>query len=85
MDNKEPDVAVVPNVQVSVLRAVGEHRENATRGPQVKGHINRLPFEQVESEGDSGVFGVSDVQDTTGNERVARLGAGVRGIYVGCD
>lgn len=85
MDHEEPDVAVVPHIQVSVLRAVGEHCENATRGPQVKGHINRLPFEQVESEGDSGVFGVGDVQDAAGDEGVAGLGAGVRGVYVGRD
>lgn len=85
MDHKEPDVALVPNVQVSVLRAVGEHSQNSPRRPQVKCHIHCLPLQQVESKGNSGVLGVGDVQDATGDESVAGLGAGVRGVYVGRD
>lgn len=85
MDHVEPDEVVVPHVQVSVLGAVGQHSQDTTRGPQVKGHVDWFPFQQVVSKGDPGVFGVGDVQDTAGDEGVARLAAGVRGVYVGCD
>lgn len=85
VDHVEPGVAVVPHIQVSVLRAVGEHCEHSTRRPQIKGHINRLSFQQVKSKCDSGVFGVGDVQDSTGDEGIARLGAGVCGVYEGRD
>lgn len=81
----EPDVALVPHVQVPVFGAVGEHGEHAAWRPQVKGHVNRLSFQQVKSKSDPGVFGVGDVQDTAGDEGVAGLGAGVRGVYVGGD
>lgn len=85
MDHVEPDVALVPHIKVSVLRAVREHCQHSTWRPQIKGHVNRLSFQQVKSKGDSGVFGVGDIQDTTGDEGVARLGAGVCGVYVGRD
>ena len=85
MNHVELDVAVVPHVQVSVLRAVGEHCQHSTWRPQVEGHIDRLSLQQVESEADSGVFGVGDIQDATGDEGVAGLCAGVGGVYVGCD
>lgn len=81
----EPDVALVPHVQVPVFGAVGEHGQHTARRPQVKGHINRLSFQQVKRKSDPGVFGVGDVQDTAGNEGVSSLGAGVRGVYVGGD
>lgn len=81
----EPDVAVVPHVQVSVLRAVGQHRQDAAGGPQVEGHVHRLPLQQVESERDPGVLGVGDVQDPAGDEGVAGLGAWVGGVDVGRD
>lgn len=85
MNHVELDVAVVPHVQVSVLRAVGEHCQHSPWRPQVKGHIDRLSLQQVKSEGDSGVFGVGDIQDATSDEGVAGLGAGVGGVDVGCD
>lgn len=81
----EPDVALVPHVQVPVFGAVGEHGEHAAWRPQVKGHVNWLSFQQIESKGDPGVFGVGDVQDTAGNEGVSSLGAGVGGVDVGGD
>lgn len=85
MDHVEPDVVVVPHVQVSVLGAVGQHGQNTNRRPQVKGHVDWFPFQQVVGEGHPGVFGVGDVQDTAGDEGVARLAAGVRGVDVGRD
>lgn len=85
MDDVEPDVAVVPHVQVSVFGAVGKHRQHTTRRPQIKGHIDRFTLQQVVSEGDSGVFGVCDIQDSTGDEGITRLGAWVGGVYVGGD
>lgn len=85
MHHVEPDVAVVPHVQVPVFGAVGEHGEHSPWRPQVKSHVNRLPFQQVKSKSDPGVFGVGDVQDATGDEGVSSLGAGVRGVYVGGD
>lgn len=85
MNHVESDVALVPHIQVSVLGAVGEHGQDSTWSPEVKGHIDRLPFEQVEREGDPGVLGVSDVEDAAGNEGVSGLGAGVAGVDVGGD
>lgn len=85
MHHVEPDVALVPHVQVPVFGAVGEHGQHTARRPQVKGHINRLSFQQVESIGDPGVLGVGDVQDAAGDEGVPGLGAGVGGVYVGGD
>lgn len=79
----EPDVALVPHVQVPVFGAVGQHGEHAARRPQVKGHVHRLSLQQVEGERDPGVFGVGDVQDAAGHEGVAGLGARVRGVDVG--
>lgn len=81
----ESDVAVVPHVQVSVPWTIGQHCQHSTRRPQVKGHVDRLSFQQIKSKGDSGVLGVCDIQDATGDEGVASLGAGVGGVYVGCD
>lgn len=81
----EPDVVVVPHVEVSVLGAVGQHGQHSPRGPQVEGHVDWLPFQQVVSEGDPGVLGVGHVQDAAGDEGVARLAAGVRGVDVGRD
>lgn len=85
MHHVEPDVALVPHVQVPVFGAVGEHGKHTAWRPQVKGHVNRLSFQQVKSKSDPGVFGVCDVQDTAGDEGVSSLGAGVRGVYVGGD
>lgn len=85
MDHVEPDVAVVPHVKVSVFGTVGQHRQYPARRPQVEGDVNRLSFQQVISKSDSGVFGVGHVQDTAGDEGVARLVAGVRGVDVGRD
>lgn len=84
-DHVELDVAVVPNIQVSVLWAVREHRQYSTGRPQVKGHIDWLSLQQVERKGDSGVLGVRDIQDATGDEGVAGFGARIGGVYVGCD
>lgn len=85
MDHVEPDVAVVPHIKMSVLGTVGQHRQYSARRPQIEGDVNRLSFEQVISKGDSGVFGVGHIQDTAGNEGVARLVARVCGVDVGCD
>lgn len=85
VDHIEHDIAVVPHVQVSVFWAVGEHCQHSTWRPQVKGHIDWLSLQQIKSKSDSGVFGVSDIQDTTGDEGIASLGARVCGVYVGCD
>lgn len=85
VDHIEPDIAVVPHIQVSVLRAVGEHCQHSAWRPQVKGHIDRLSLQQVKSKGDSGVLGVGDIQDPTGDEGVAGLVAGVGGVHVGRD
>lgn len=81
----EPDVAMVPHVQVPVFGAVGEHGEHSPWRPQVKSHVNRLPFQQVKSKSDPAVFGVGDVQDATGDEGVPSLGAGVCGVNIGGD
>lgn len=83
MHHVEPDVALVPHVQVPVFGAVGQHGEHAARRPQVKGHVHRLFLQQVEGERDPGVFGVGDVQDAAGHEGVPGLGARVRGVDVG--
>lgn len=85
MDHVEPDVAVVPHIQVSVLWAVGQHGQHSSWRPQVKGYIDWFALQQVKSKGDSGVFGVGDIQNSTCNEGVAGLGAGVGGINVGGD
>lgn len=85
VNHVEPDVALVPHIQVPVFGAVGEHGEDTAWRPQVKGHVNRLSFQQVKSKSDPGVFGVADVQDTAGDEGVSSLGAGVRGVNVGGD
>lgn len=84
-DHIEFDVAVVPNIQVSVLWAVREHCQYSTSRPQVKGHIDWLSLQQIKRKGDSGVLGVGDIQDATGNEGVASFGARISGVYVGCD
>lgn len=85
VDHIEHDVALVPHVQVSVFWAVGEHCQHSTWRPQVEGHIDWLTLQQVKSKSDSGVFGVSDIEDTTGDEGIASLGARVGGVYVGRD
>lgn len=85
MDHEQPDVAVVPHIKVSVLGAVGEHRQHSPWRSQVKGHIDWLSLQQVKSKRDSGVLGVGDIQDTTGDESIASFGAGVGGVYVGRD
>ena len=85
MHHVEPDVALVPHVQVSVLRAVREHGQHSAWRPQVKGHVDRLPLQQVKSKRDPGVLGVGDVQDPAGDEGVAGLGARVGGVDVGGD
>lgn len=85
MHHEEPDVGLVPHIQVPVFGAVGEHGEHTAWSPQVKRYVNRLSFQQVKSKSDPGVFGVGDVQDTAGDEGVSSLGAGVRGVYVGGD
>lgn len=83
MDHVQPDVALVPHIQVSVPWAVGQHRQNSTRRPQVKGHVDCFFLQQIKSKADSGVLGISDVEDTTGDEGIAGLDAGVGGVYVG--
>lgn len=85
VDHIQPDVAVVPNIQVSVLWAVGEHCQHFTSRPQVEGHIDRLSLQQVKRKGDSGVFGVGDIQDATGDEGIAGFDARIGGVHVGCD
>lgn len=85
MYHEQPDVALVPHIQVPVLGAVGEHGEHSSWRPQVKGHVNGLSFQQVKRKRDPGVFDVGDIQDATGDEGVSGLGAGVRGVYVGGD
>lgn len=85
MDHIEPDIAVVPHIQVSVLWAVGKHGQHSSWRPQVKGYIDRLALQQVKSKGDSGVLGVGDVQNSTCNKGIASLGAGVGGVDVGGD
>lgn len=85
VDHVEPDVVVVPHVQVSVPRAVGEHGQHAAWWPQVKGHVHRFALQQVKGEADSGVLGVGDVEDATGDEGVAGFGPGVGGVDIGGD
>lgn len=85
MHHVEPDVALVPHVQVPVFGAVGEHGQHTGWRPQVKGHVNWLSFQQVKRKSDPGVFGVCDVEDPAGDEGVSSLGAGVGGVYVGGD
>ncbi|KAG7232836.1 hypothetical protein INR49_008066 [Caranx melampygus] len=85
VNHVESHEALVPHIQVSVLRAVGEHGQDSTWSPEVKGHVDWLPLKQVEGEGDPGVFSVSDVEDAAGDEGVAGLGVGVAGVDVGGD
>ena len=85
MNHVEPHVAVVPRVQEAFFGAVGEHGQHAPGRPQVKGHVDRLPLQQVEGEADPGVLGVGDVEDAAGDEGVASLGARVGGVDVGRD
>lgn len=85
VDHVEPDVAVVPHVQVSLLWAVRKHCQHPTWGPEFKGHVHGLLLQQVKGKGHSGVFAVRDVQDAAGDEGVPSLGAWVGGVDVGGD
>lgn len=60
---------------------VGEHGQDAG-GRQVKAHGHRFLFQQVESVGHFGVFGVGDVENSAGHEGVPRLAPGVAGVHV---
>lgn len=85
VDHKEPDLALIPHIQKPVLWAVGEHCQDSTSGPQVKGHVDSLSLKQVKRKSHSAVIVVGDVQDSAGNEGVAGFGARIGGVYERCD